>query len=720
MSVGMLKLNIISLIVIWITVKAEENIYMCDSTNSLNYEIYCSGQILEAVNHAKIFEDSKDFVDMPLKFSPQETIKNFTRIFGKKKLGKINKQKLKKFINSHFRPAGEELLDCIPKDWNKYPKNFKMIKDSELRQWALSINKEWITLCKTVDEDVSKHPEKYSLISSNREVFVPGGRFREAYNWDSYWILIGMLKSGMIHSAETILLNFQTCVQRYGFVPNGARVYYMRRSHPPLFTPMALKYYEETKNKNFIGSILPDLEKELEYWFKNYQYTVTINNLKYTVYRYNTKTNVPRPESFQQDVDIAEKSKNPNKQQIYRDISSAAESGFDFTTRWFADKKNMETIETSNIIPVDLNAFIYWNIYGLKYFYEKVFIDKIKAGKYSRLLKDHKKAFDTVFYNETFGLWFDYNLRTKNHNTEFYSTLITPLFVGMIDDEDINVPLRMYRFFNKSGAFKFHGGVPSSMISDSGHQWDFPNAWGNQNHMIVKSFRKSRSPFLQNFALELAQKWVKSNYRVYNATGYMWEKYDICKEPPCPGEGGEYIVQKGFGLSNDLKPDNILLTSTCRVKIGDLGLSYVLGTSYKTQKYVCGTLHYSSPEKINEREYGLESDVWALGCIAFEMCAFVSPFAGEKTNIYALKKKVSEGIYPPLPTECYSKEILFFINSCLSLKPENRPTAQMAHKAAHIMFLHFEKMLLKYNRKMLKSNVLNAKSSLIFCNFFNP
>lgn len=65
-----------------------------------------------------------------------------------------------------------------------------------------------------VDEDVSKHPEKYSLISSNREVFVPGGRFREAYNWDSYWILIGMLRSGMIHSAETILLNFQTCVQR--------------------------------------------------------------------------------------------------------------------------------------------------------------------------------------------------------------------------------------------------------------------------------------------------------------------------------------------------------------------------------------------------------------------------------------------------------------------------------------------------------------------------
>lgn len=211
---------------------------------------------------------------------------------------------------------------------------------------------------------------------------------------------------------------------------------------------MALKYYKETKNKNFIKSILPDLEKELEYWFKNYQNTVTINNQKYTVYRYNTKTNVPRPESFQQDVDIAEKSKNPNKQQIYRDISSAAESGFDFTTRWFADKKNMETIETSNIIPVDLNAFIYWNIYGLKYFYEKVFIDKSKAGKYCKMLKDHKKAFDTVFYNETFGLWFDYNLRTKNHNTEFYASLITPFFVGMIDAEDINVPLRVYRFFH--------------------------------------------------------------------------------------------------------------------------------------------------------------------------------------------------------------------------------------------------------------------------------
>uniref|UniRef100_A0AC34G327 Trehalase n=1 Tax=Panagrolaimus sp. ES5 TaxID=591445 RepID=A0AC34G327_9BILA len=524
---------------------------MCDSTNSLNHEIYCNGQILEAVNNAELFEDSKDFVDMPLIFSPDETIKNFTRIFGKNKLEKINKRRLKRFIDSHFRPPGEEFIDCIPQDWIEYPENFKKIKDSELREWAIAINKEWKTLCKNVDDDVSEHPEKYSLLPSKREVFVPGGRFREAYNWDSYWINLGMLRSGMTHSAESTLLNFQGCV---------------KNSHPPLFTPMALKYYEETKNKTFIESILPEMEKELQFWFKNYQHTVTIKQQKYTVYRYNTITNVPRPESFHQDVSVAENSKNPKKQQIYRDIASAAESGFDFTTRWFADKKNMETIETSNIIPVDLNAFIYWNIYGLKFFYKNVFHDKDKMEKYSKLLKEHKKAFDAVFYNETFGIWFDYNLRTKNHNTEFYASLITPLFVGMTDVEDINVPLRVFRFFNRSGAFNYDGGIPASMISDSGHQWDFPNAWGNQNHMIVESFRKSRFPILQDFAFELAQKWVKSNYEVFNATGYMWEKYDICKEPPCPGEGGEYVVQKGFGLSNGAILD-LLITYSDKIGV---------------------------------------------------------------------------------------------------------------------------------------------------------
>ena len=72
-----------------------------------------------------------------------------------------------------------------------------------------------------------------------------------------------------------------------------------------------------------------------------------------------------------------------------------------------------------------------------------------------------------------------------------------------------------------------------------------------------------------------------------------------------------------------------------------------------------GTLHYASPEKINGTGYGLEDDIWALGCITYEMCATVSPFFGANDNEYALKKLISKAFYPPPSASCFSKQVIF-------------------------------------------------------------
>uniref|UniRef100_A0A914YEY7 Trehalase n=1 Tax=Panagrolaimus superbus TaxID=310955 RepID=A0A914YEY7_9BILA len=89
------------------------------------------------------------------------------------------------------------------------------------------------------------------------------------------------------------------------------------------------------------------------------------------------------------------------------------------------------------------------------------------------------------------------------------------------------------------------------MTKYANEQWDFPNGWGNLNHMIVEGFRNSKSNKSQaTAAFKIARKWINGNYKVFKATGSMWEKYDITGSYPSPGVGGEYKVQDGFGLTN--------------------------------------------------------------------------------------------------------------------------------------------------------------------------
>lgn len=81
---------------------------------------------------------------------------------------------------------------------------------------------------------------------------IPGGRFRELYYWDTYWIISGLLLCDMQKTARGIIENFIYIVKKNGFIPNGSRKYYLQRSQPPLFITMANSYYEKTGDIDFI------------------------------------------------------------------------------------------------------------------------------------------------------------------------------------------------------------------------------------------------------------------------------------------------------------------------------------------------------------------------------------------------------------------------------------------------------------------------------------
>uniref|UniRef100_A0A914MMD0 Trehalase n=1 Tax=Meloidogyne incognita TaxID=6306 RepID=A0A914MMD0_MELIC len=225
--------------------EAKESIAVC-SANSENWHIYCAGKLLEAVNYHQLLEenDSKEFVDRPLKRNASIVIEEFDKLFGENvSVHDIPKENLSKFLEENFDHAGGELKECTPEDWTPVPAELERIKDDTLRSWAMELNSIWKDLCRVIPEEIKDTRDRHSLIYVKNPFIIPGGRFREFYYWDAYWIIKGLIVSGMTTSVRLMIENFLDIVDKFGFVPNGGRIYYAKRSQPPFLTMMVYEYF---------------------------------------------------------------------------------------------------------------------------------------------------------------------------------------------------------------------------------------------------------------------------------------------------------------------------------------------------------------------------------------------------------------------------------------------------------------------------------------------
>jgi NIMA (never in mitosis gene a)-related kinase len=118
---------------------------------------------------------------------------------------------------------------------------------------------------------------------------------------------------------------------------------------------------------------------------------------------------------------------------------------------------------------------------------------------------------------------------------------------------------------------------------------------------------------------------------------------------------------------------NVFLASSQQVRIGDLGVAKVLSEHTKLAKTLVGTPYYLSPEVCEEKPYNEKSDVWALGCVLYELCTFKHPF--EASNQPALFMKIIRGRYDPIVSN-YSKDLIALIDQCLQKNPLQRPSTQ--------------------------------------------
>ncbi|MDD3078465.1 MAG: alpha,alpha-trehalase TreF [Paludibacter sp.] len=485
------------------------------------------GQLFYDVQSDKnIFSDSKYFMDaIPLQST--ETIKKeYTALQPK------NSATIKHFIEEHFK---------LPENQNNY------IADSG------SVEQHISALWKVLQHSPDKK-QSGTLIPLPYSYVVPGGRFREIYYWDSYFTMLGLAADNENEIISDMIHNFSYLIDEYGFIPNGNRTYYLSRSQPPFYTSM-IKILAGIKGNLVYSEYLPYMEKEYAFWMNGldkidqnhpaYERVVRLPNGE-IMNRYWDSRNSPRPESYREDMATATLAaeKVPGREEnIYRNIRAAAESGWDFSSRWLTFNKEkvsaLYTIHTTDIIPVDLNALLCDMELTLSKAY-RLSGNKEEAELYQRKCEKRKQAISKYCFDRKKGFFFDFNFKSGKTTDIFSLAGMYPLFLNIADKTQAQAVAQKIE-----NSFLKLGGVVTTLYH-TGEQWDAPNGWAPLQWISIKGLRNYGYNVLAD---TIKTRWLKLNSDVYYRTYKMSEKYDV-ENIQGKGSGGEYPNQDGFGWTN--------------------------------------------------------------------------------------------------------------------------------------------------------------------------
>ncbi|MCW5912216.1 MAG: alpha,alpha-trehalase TreF [Cyclobacteriaceae bacterium] len=481
-------------------------------------QIHETGLLFEQVQLQHILDDGKTFPDCLPKRSLEEIEQDYNQ---QKEAANFD---LKKFVLQNFT------LPATPASG---------YKSDPTKSTAQHIQSLWNELTRQPDQSGG------SLIPLPHPYIVPGGRFREIYYWDSYFTMLGLNVSGRTDLIRNIVDNFAYLIDTIGYIPNGNRTYYLGRSQPPFFSLM-VKLLAGLK-KNVPGKYLPQLEKEYAFWMRGISEVNESTPALHRVVRlpdgsmlnrYWDEHDTPRPESYQEDVELARHSIQ-KPEALYRHLRAAAESGWDFSSRWFKDENLFSTIHTTEIIPVDLNCLLFHLEKTLAEAHQESG-NQAQAVHYIQLSNTRKAAIRKFCWNASQEFFFDYDFASQQQKQSYTLAATFPLFFELATPEQALAIEKILR-----DKFLKAGGLTTT-IFNSGQQWDAPNGWAPLQWIAYKGLLNYGFDELAN---EAKTRWLKINDHVYSETGKMTEKYNVYSRTG-EGGGGEYPNQDGFGWTN--------------------------------------------------------------------------------------------------------------------------------------------------------------------------
>ena len=481
------------------------------------------GSLFSDVQLSGIFPDSKEFVDARPKSSPATIAARYDS--ARHTSGFV----LRTFVERNF-----DLPAQAGGDYHSVAS----------QSMVDHINALWPVLTRAHDSADARS----SLVPLPESYVVPGGRFREVYYWDSYFTMQGLVRSGHTDLVKDMLDNFAYLIRTVGHIPNGNRTYYLSRSQPPYFAAMVALYAGATDTTSALA-YLDALEQEHAFWMDGadhlkpgqyYRRAVRMPD-GVVLNRYWDDSDEPRPESYRPDVEIGQTLPESLRAGFYRNVRATAESGWDFSSRWMRDPKDLRTLETTEILPVDLNSLLYESerVIAALHAFRNGNGDKTVAQRFDSLARRRADAIRNLMYDK--GFFYDVRWRSGILVGDRPSlAAAAPLYFGIATPEQgVRTAQRLGAEFLKPGGFV-------TTLFNSGQQWDGPNGWPPLEWLTIEGVRRYREVGIADTA---ARRWLALIQRTYRATGRMMEKYDVLNVNRKAG-GGEYPTQDGFGWTN--------------------------------------------------------------------------------------------------------------------------------------------------------------------------
>lgn len=479
------------------------------------------GPLFHAVQAAKLYPDQKTFADAVPKSNPTSILADWQM-----------QKKQKNFDLRHFVEANFTL----PSAGEKYvPPSGQSLREH--------INGLWPVLTRSTQQA----SQWDSLLPLPKPYVVPGGRFREVYYWDSYFTMLGLAESGHWDRVQDMVENFAHELDTYGHIPNGNRSYYLSRSQPPFFS-MMVDLLAQHQGDSAYSKYLPELQKEYDYWMadadsvKPGQASKRVVKLKdgTLLNRYWDARDVPRTESYMDDIATAQKASDRNKAELYRDLRAGAASGWDFSSRWFDKPGDLSTIHTTRIVPVDLNALMFHLEQTLARA-NKVAKNDDAVKKFDGLAKKRQAAINRYLWDNKQGFYADYDWQKATIRPQLTAATLFPLYLQAATEEHATRTADAV----KAQLLK-EGGLATTNVNN-GQQWDAPNGWAPLQWAAVQGLNNYGK---QALAKDVGMRFLQNVQATYDKEHKLVEKYVVEGKGLGGGGGGEYPLQDGFGWTN--------------------------------------------------------------------------------------------------------------------------------------------------------------------------
>lgn len=473
--------------------------------------------LYERVQLQRLFADSKTFADAVPRMAPEQVMADY-------RAEAPGDAALRSFVERHF---------MLPQESPPPP----ALHAGSLQAHIAAL---WPALLRGPQQAV---PGSSQLPFAQAHV-VPGGRFREIYYWDSYFTLLGLVRDGHQAVAQGMVEGFAGLIAAYGHVPNGTRSYYLSRSQPPIFYLMVGLLSPDDPARAY-ASQLAALRAEHRFWMAGEQGLVPGQASRRVVRladgsllnRYWDDLAVPRDESWREDALLARSSKR-EPAQLYRDLRAAAESGWDFSTRWLADPRRLDSIETTAIVPVDLNALLH----GLEQAIAQgcaVVADLACVEEFQGRARLRRIAVDRHLWDAKAGAYLDAWWQQDRRTGRLSAATLYPLFTGMASQEQAHAVARTAR-----RQLLARGGLATTTRRGD-QQWDRPNGWAPLQWIAVSGLDAYGE---HRLAEQIGRRWLHTVEVSWRKEGRLLEKYNL--DLRAGGGGGEYPLQDGFGWTN--------------------------------------------------------------------------------------------------------------------------------------------------------------------------